>query len=196
MLFLVERKAVSDEISGASDPVKKATALANKDIDATGNLTDQGKKKVEDELKVKFNAFLETKTKEVAKDKYEHAVTESKQKISIGTKIAAGATSGSYDVRNFNPVADKKDNMFNKTAIFLLAGIAMNLRNGLKQGNMNPGKGQGDLITDLSSSLGSVIKGVAGTKFSVGGGGGSHGGGGHDDHGGGHDDHGGGHGGH
>lgn len=189
--YSANRQAIREKVEGLPGSTERAAAIANKDFDVTKNeLTDQGKKKVENQLNIEFNKVMNKTKEKVTESKFDHAIKETKTSISNTEKIFSKGTSGSYDIRNFNPVADKKSALYNKAAIFLLSTIATSLRSGLKSTDMNPGKGQGDILKDLSTTVTSALKGMKIDIKSSGGGGG-----GHDSHGGGHDDHGGGHGG-
>ncbi len=174
-----------------TDAASLTNGNAKLNSSGVAELTDQGRKNAESKLDSDYNKnVIQANTEKVAKEKYEHFEKEAKQSISIKESVMSKSTSGSYDIRNFNPVADKKSSLMNKVALFYLASIASSLRSGLKSTDMNPGKGQGDILKDLSSTVTSALKGI---KIDIKSGGG--GGGGHDSHGGGHDDHGGGHGG-
>jgi hypothetical protein len=174
------------------DNMQRAPSPGDVEI-TTKKLTDQGKKKIENQLNIEFNKVMNKTKEKVTESKFDHAIKETKTSISNTEKVFSKGTSGSYDIRNFNPVADKKSALYNKAAIFLLGSIAASLRFGLKSTEINPGKGQGDILKDLSTTIGGALAGMSkGFKLDIGGGG-HGGGGGHDK--GGHDDHGGGHGG-
>jgi hypothetical protein len=186
------RKSIADKIGGAPGSAERAQAIADGDFDKkTNNLTDQGRKKVDETLKIEFNKVLEKTTKEVGKEKFEHFRTEARSKTNIIDRITAKSSSGSYDMTKIN-FEDKRANMISKGVLATLGVIALGLRTGLKNINLNPAKGQGDITKDLANIISTTIKDI-GKNIKIDVGGGHGGGGGHDK--GGHDDHGGGHGG-
>jgi hypothetical protein len=177
-----KRKEIADDVSTRID------AHSSGDVDAVGNLTDQGKKKVENELNVKLNDEVKKSTdKKLIKD-FEHVVNESKESIGMFTRGIGNINKASFDFRNISQLkSDKRDSIFSKVPTALIAGVASGVRMGLKNGmGVDHGTGQKDFVKDLTKSLESFLKEVK-VEVKVDSG--------HKEQAGGHDAHGGGHGG-
>ncbi len=131
-------------------------ARAAGDIDATGELSDQGKKKVEDKLNQEFNEILKKAAGRIGEGKYTELEHEANEKVGMGTKLMAKSTSGSYDPRNIPDIkADKRDGIGTKATVGIIAAVALGMRAGLKQGaGVNYGTPQRDVIKDI----GDVVK--------------------------------------
>ena len=151
------------------------------EVDNNGDLTDQGKERVKDMLKVEFNAALKLSTEKLSDHEFGHIRDESRESVNPLSRIASKAGSGSYDIRNINPKSDKREGLGVKATVGIVAAVALGMRTGLKSANANPGTGKSDFVTDIGNIITSALKGV---KINV------PSGGGHDDHA--KDDHGGG----
>ncbi len=164
----------------------------------TGELKDEVKKQIENDLNVQYNVHLKTETDKMLSGLFEHTREEAKGFDSKGNKvwqtdrIISKSNTGSYDVRNLSQSKiDSRAGVFSKIGVGLVAGVAAGVRMGLKGiSGIEHGKGQGDFFKDLGHTITEAFKQV---KINVDL---KSGGGGHDDHGGGHDDHGHGGGGH
>lgn len=163
-------------------------------------LNEEGKRVLNDRVNKEFGDILKYTANKMGAEKYSHLEAEAKEKVGLGKRLVARSDVGTYDARNFTQILGKmsaKD--IGKRALGAWA-IASAIRAGFKKVNLDMGKGQGDWVKDLKSTLTDALK-KAPSELKVnvnlsGGGGGGHGGGG--DHGGGHGGggHGGGHGGH
>jgi hypothetical protein len=144
-------------------------------------LSDQGKKKVEDNLNSNFNTYLKEKTVDVGKSRFSHLEHESKVKVGSLNRVAAKSTSGSYDVRNIPTLtADKREGFKLKATVGLIAAIATGIRAGLKSSlNVDAGSPQKAVLKDLGNVITTALKNVkVDIKLGGDGGGKSHGGGG------------------
>ncbi|MDQ3245237.1 MAG: hypothetical protein M3P22_02760, partial [bacterium] len=148
------------------DPANLATSIANRDVeyDTIQNkniITNQGREKIRDQLDVEFNAILKVSTEELSKKKFDHLKDEAAQDISIGKRLSAGSTGGSYDARQIGPKFSLKDNFLKTGALVgLTAAVAYGIRSGMKTANMNPGAGKGDFMTDMGNIISAGLKGA------------------------------------
>ncbi len=170
------------------------TAFVNKmkkedvdSMDINGDLTDEAKKKVEDQLTVQFNAALKISADKASEAGFTHLQEEAKRQISIGDRLVSKSNTGTYDVRNISQSkTDKREGIVTKLGVGAVAGIALAVRTGLKKSvDVNHGTGQGNFLKDLSHTFTEAMKSAkVDVKVAAPHGGGDHGGG-HDDHGGG-----------
>lgn len=136
-------------------------AAESGDIDYTTNeLTDAGKKKVENRLNAEFNIALKNTTESELRKTFEHIRDESRKNISMLSRGVSGSNKASFDFRNLSQIkSDKRDGIFSKIPTTLIAGVASGVRVGLKNGmNIEHGTGQKDLIRDLSNTLSNALK--------------------------------------
>lgn len=157
------------------------------DLDSNNELTDKGRKRVENLLNDAFNEALKISIGKLADHEFEHERTHARESVSTTERVLARSTSGSYDVRNINTKpADRREGLSTKATMMLVAAVALGIRSGLK--SIKSGDVKGDFFTDLGSTISTALK-TTNVKIDIGGGdsGGGHGA----DHGGG--DHGGGH---
>ncbi len=158
-------------------------ARASGDVDGSGALTDAGKKKIEDQLNVDFNAILKTSTDKESSRKFNELQDKSKQQVSGADRVFAQSNKGSYDARNLSQAkTDKREGLFTKASAGLIAGIAMGVRTGLKGSGVNHGSGQNDFLKDIGHTITEAMKSAKVTvkvEESHGKGGDDHGGGGH-----------------
>ncbi len=130
-------------------------------MDKNGDLTDEARKKIEDQLTVNFNAVLKSSTEKESTHKFEHLQTEAKQKVGGYDRLVTRSNKGSYDLRNLSQAKqDKREGMFTKGTTALIAGIAMGIRTGLKTSGINHGSGQADLLKDMSHTITEAMKSV------------------------------------
>lgn len=184
-----------DEFRKTKRADKQATMLADASAEARGDvvfdkkskkkiITNQGREKISDEINLEFGKSLKKTTEVLSENKYKHLKNESIEKVSMFDRVTASSTGSSYDIKNFAPDPSKVSGWWgaNKVVVGLLAAIALSLRSGLKATNLNPGKGTGDFMNDLSEILTNAMKGMN-AKIDLGHKKDDHGGG---DHGGGH----------
>jgi hypothetical protein len=147
------------------DKDKDGKVILDADGKPTGQLTDEAKKKIENELNVNFNALLKTGTDQKLDHDYEHLKSESKQKVSGFERVFSQANKGSYDVRNLSQTkTDKREHITTRASAGLIAGIAMGIRTGLKSHNINHGSGQADFLKDIGHTITEAMKS---TKINV-----------------------------
>jgi hypothetical protein len=121
--------------------------------------TDSEKKKVEDELNIRFNAVLKTSTDKESANRFNHLRDESKQKVNPYDRVVARSNKGSYDIRNLSQTkVDKREGIFTRMGAGLIAGVAMGVRTGLKNSNINHGSGQSDILKDLGHTITEALK--------------------------------------
>lgn len=194
-------KQSEDQFKAANRSALVATAKNNpaniqmKNGIPTGELTDEAKKKVENDLNVEFNKYLKAEVAKMLDKEYHHIQTEAAgvingKQVTQFERTGSKANTGTWDMRNISDSkTDKRASIATKLGVGAVASIALAVRSGLKSaGNIDHGKGQGEFLKDLKETVSTAIK-TAKIKVEIPH---SSGGGGHDDHGGGHDDHGGG----
>jgi len=191
------------------EKVKEEGIESDLDTATRDGLSDQGRKKVEDQLNQAYNAKLKDLVKEIGKIRFSHLEKEAEVKVSGLKRMVSKSTSGSYDVRSIPDLkTDKREGLSTKATVGLISAVAVGMRAGLKSSlNIDAGAPQKSIGKDLANTITSALKGVkidvklgGDNKESHGGGGhgsvgehSGHGGsGGHDAHGGGGASHGGG----
>ena len=132
-------------------------------VDAnTGELTDEAKKRVENQLNVEFNAVLKTNTDQRLASEFEHLKKESREHVNPITRTFAGANKASYDVRKLSDIkSDKRESgVFSKVPVALIAGIATGVRAGMKNVGVSNGgiKVEGNFMKDLGNTIGDSLK--------------------------------------
>lgn len=142
-------------------------AYAAGDVDAHQDLTETGKKKIENMLKVEFSAILKKTTEKETEKKFTTMINDSKEKVSVGQRLAANSTGSSYDARGLNKItANNKASLGFKGTAMLITAIAGAIRLGMKKGvGAEPGKVHGDFGKDISS----LIKDSLNVKIDLGG---------------------------
>lgn len=146
------RNRITTEI-GQTDP---------KSIDPnTGELTDEAKKRVENQLNVEFNAVLKTNTDEKLRSDFEKLRTESKQHVGGAERAFSRTNTGSWDVRKLSDVkSDKREGFLTKVPVALIAGIATGVRAGMKNVGVSNGgiKVEGNFMKDLGNTISDSLK--------------------------------------
>lgn len=146
--------------SAMRDDVSHKMGMDPNNIDhGTGELTDAAKKKVEDELNVQFNAVLETSKTNAGGKKFDDLEKKSNQKVGGFERAFANSNKSTYDPRNISDLkSDRREGILTKIPVALMAGIAIAVRSGLKDGiGVDHGKGQGDLLKDLGKTIKDAI---------------------------------------
>lgn len=126
-------------------------------------LTKQGEKKLEDELNIKLNATVKLAADTKLSSDFTHMRENAQKQVNVLTRTFAGANKASYDVRNLTEgKTDKRESMFSKVPVALVAAVAMGVRGGLKSaGTSNGGvKVEGNFMKDLSSVVSDSLKGT------------------------------------
>ena len=152
-----------------------------KDLDGL-ELSDQGKKKVEDQLNVALNAAIKITADNLADKKFTTLQQSANEKLSLGEKVGASSTTGSYDIRNIGTKSDKREGLGAKAIIGLTAAVALGIRSGMKTAKIDSGTGKGDILSDLGDTISAALKGSSINLASGGGGGHSKPTGGHAGH--------------
>ncbi|MEY2671900.1 MAG: hypothetical protein RL687_317 [Candidatus Parcubacteria bacterium] len=173
-------------------PTQRLELDARQRVPTTTNDTNAINTKLGNEYK---ETVLKHETDHKLDHDLEHTTTGSAKKISMGDRLTADSTRGSYNPLNISKLDSIKNDAFATRLIFgISSAVALGMRSGLKnQASVNMGSGSLKFTEDMKNLFSDAIKGAS-IKLESPGGGGGHGGG-HDDHGhgGGHDDHGGGH---
>lgn len=191
----IKRKRTITNSSGEKEEIEEEVG--------TGKmiLSDQGKKKVEDELSRKFEEITETLRKKLAKERFEHIKGEAEKNVNVGKRLMSKSTSGSYDIRNFTTKMHENDTkglagLSNKALAGLTGAVALGIRSGMKIGKAGLGTSsfgtpQKEFFKDIGNTITESLKGIKiDVKLGAGGGGGhdshaksddhgGHGGGGH-----------------
>jgi hypothetical protein len=157
-------------------------------------VTEQGRKKIEDQLNQEFSIAMKDAVEKLSKDRFNHLKQESTEKINPAMRMMSRSTSGSYDVRNIPSSTDKREGFGTKATLGLIAAVSTGIRAVLKNGlNVNDiGASQRSIGKDLGDVIKSALKGAK-IDVKIGGdaggghgggdkkahGGGGHGGGGH-----------------
>lgn len=198
----INAKGESDYKQKRRQAIIRETQIEDPGSVNAGELTDQGRKKVEDKLNSEFSLILKNLAPTIGKSRFEHLQGEAKQKVGMATRIASRSTSGTYDIRNLSSLAtDRREGIGAKATIGIVAAVATGIRAGLKKGaGVEIGSPQGSFLKDIGQTITESLKHAKiDLKFESGGGGAKHGPSAHahapDDHGGGHAPAGGGHGG-
>ena len=134
----------------------KATPRAG-DLDSSGELSDQGRKKVEDKLGQEFNEILRKAAQRIGRERYRELEHEAKEKVGVGNRLIARSTSGSYDPRNLaNIKADRREGLGLRFGTALIAAVAMGIRLGFKEvPSADPKR---DFLTEMRDILGNAMK--------------------------------------
>lgn len=152
-----ERKNIVNDFS------TRTNAFKDGDVDATGKLTDAGKKKVENELNIKLNAVVKIATDEKLANDFNKLRGESKQHVGGAERAFSRTNTGSWDVRNLSNIkTDQREGVFTKIPVAMIAAVAMGVRGGLKSSGLSGGgiKVEGNFMKDLGNTISDSLKGM------------------------------------
>ena len=143
------------ELSVESDYITKQQSLGRTTL-TRETLSKQDKAKIKDQIDVEFRAVLKTTVDHRSNEKFIETKNKSSEKLSMLDRGIAGSNTASYDVRNLTKLkADKKDGLFNRIPVALIAAIATGVRTGIK--GIGLSKGGAQVNKSLGKDLGSVI---------------------------------------
>ncbi len=163
--------------------IRKGKEIRDRDYGGSTDLSKAQEEDLKNKVSSSWNANLKTQVEIRGLDVYAHTLAEAGKEISGAVRALSKANSSSFDLRSASTMkSDKREGFLTKGSTALIAGIALGVRQGMKNSGVDYGKGNKDFMKDIGDIITSSLKNV---KIEVP----KASGGGHDDHGGG--DHGG-----
>lgn len=147
------RQSIINDVHAGGDP---------NDIDFySGELTDAGKKKVEDQLTVKLNAIIKENADSKVVEKFNEMRRDASTHVNPALRGFSGANKSSYDIRKISEMkTDQREGFLTKGTVGLAALIAGGVRSGIRGSGFGNSKikVEGDFLKDLGSTISDSLK--------------------------------------